>query len=107
MSKGGFITEMLASKHAMTDVGFLWRYMYYMYVALPLLVAYFLVYQYCFVVLLDYIKRILGLPVGDMLHRSWMDFAGVVAINLGVVLALFHFKILPVLFVPVRVLTSV
>ena len=107
MAKGGFVTEMLASKHAVSDVGFLWRYMYYMYVALPLLVVYFLIYQYCFVLILDYAKGVFGLPVGGMLSRSWTDFAGVLAINLAVVLALYHFKILPVLFVPVRMLTSV
>ena len=107
MPSGGFINEMLASKHAKTDLGFLWRYLYYMYVAFPLLIVYFLVYQYCFLSIVDFIKGALGLQVGDMMSRSWVDFALVMGVNLGVVVMLYHFKVLPVLFVPVHYLTRV
>jgi hypothetical protein len=107
MSSGGFINEMLASKHAKTNIGFLWRYLYYMYIAFPLLIIYFLIYQYCFLTIVDFIKGVFGLPVGDMSSRSLLDFGLVLGVNLGVVVLLYHFKILPVLFVPVNYLTRV
>jgi hypothetical protein len=108
MAKGGFLVEMLASNKATTDMSFLWRFLYYTYVALPLLVAYFLVYLAAMNVLVGYVKGLMGMVVpsgmGDF-SPSGVLFS--LLASIGVSVALFHFKILPILFIPVRLLISV
>jgi hypothetical protein len=108
MAKGGFLVEMLASRHATTDTSFLWRFLYYTYVALPLLVVYFLVYLAVMNFMVSYVKGLLGMVVpsglGDFSPSGLL--LSVVA-SMGVAVLLFHFKVLPYLFVPVKLLTSV
>ena len=108
MAKGGFVLEMMASKNAVTDLGYLWRLLYYMYVALPLLVLYFIVYSLALAYLLNYIKSLVGLNVNaDVKTMSWQEWAMAVGFGLLFSVVLFHFRILPILFVPVRLLTMV
>ena len=108
MAKGGFLVEMLASKHATTDMSFLWRFLYYTYIALPLLVVYFLVYLAVMGVLVRYVKGLLGMVVPSSLSDlTPSDVLLSVLASMGVAVALFHFKVLPYLFVPVKLLTSV
>jgi hypothetical protein len=108
MAKGGFLSEMLASKHAGSDTEFLWRYLYYMYVGLPLLVVYFLAYQTVCVVIVSSLQRMLGLSMptsfGEISTLHWLALVGV---NLAFVVSLYHFKVLRYVFAPVRMITSV
>jgi hypothetical protein len=108
MTKGGFLVEMLASNKATNNVNFLWRFLYYTYVALPLLVLYFLVYLAAMNVLVGYVKGLMGMVVpsglGDF-SPSGVLFS--LLASIGVSVALFHFKVLPILFIPVKLLTSV
>jgi hypothetical protein len=108
MSKGGFLTEMLASRQASSDYGFLWRYVYYMYVGLPLLVTYFLLYQAVCLFIVSKVEGLFGLnEITSPYQMKWTHWVGLMAINLGFVVALYHFKVLPILFVPVKYITSV
>ena len=108
MSKGGFLVEMLASNKATNNMSFLWRFLYYTYVALPLLVMYFLLYLAAMNVVVGYVKGLLGMVVpsglGDF-SPSGVLFSLIASI--GVAVALFHFRILPILFIPVNLLISV
>jgi hypothetical protein len=108
MAKGGFLVEMLASKHATTDMSFLWRFLYYTYIALPLLVVYFVLYLAAMGVVVSYVKGLLGMAVPSSLGSlSPSDIVISVAASVGVAVALFHFGVLPYLFVPVKLLISV
>jgi hypothetical protein len=108
MAKGGFLAEMLASKNATTDMSFLWRFLYYTYVALPLLVAYFLLYLAAMGVVVRYVKGLLGMAVPTSLDSIGLsDVLISLLASVGVAVALFHFKILPILVVPVKLLISV
>lgn len=108
MAKGGFLVEMLASKHATTDMSFLWRFLYYTYIALPLLVVYFLLYLSVMGVLVSYVRGLLGMAVPSSLGSlTPSDVVISVAASVGVAVALFHFGVLPYLFVPVKLLISV
>lgn len=108
MARGGFLTEMMASKHATSDTGFLWRYLYYMYVGLPLLVVYFLLYQAVCFFITNKLQSVFGLnEVHSPDQMTWLQWVLFVSINLGFVVALYHFKVLPKLFVPVKYITSI
>jgi hypothetical protein len=107
MARGGFLVEMLASKNASTDISFLWRFLYYTYIALPLLVVYFLVYLAVMAYLVTSVKRLLGMVVPSSLtHLSPSDVVTSVLASMAVAVTLFHFGVLPYLFVPVKLLTS-
>jgi hypothetical protein len=107
MSKGGFLNEMLASKHATSNTGFLWRYLYYMYVGLPVLVVYYGLYLYVTSMVLSAIEEVLGLRSGLFSTMPAAKWVLLVVLNLGFTVALYHFKLLPYLFAPVRFITSV
>lgn len=108
MAKGGFLVEMLASKNASTDLGYLWRVLYYMYVALPLLVLYFILYSVALKYLLDYLKSLVGIsPPLPSFHMTLQEWAQTVGFGMLFSVLLFHFRILPILFIPVQILTSV
>jgi len=108
MPKGGFLSEMLASKNAHSDVSFLWRYLYYMYIGIPLLVIYFLLYQAVCVMVVGSVQSLLGLSVPHGFSDiSLLHLLALAAVNLGFIVALYHFKILPYLFVPVKMVISV
>jgi hypothetical protein len=108
MAKGGFLVEMLASKNATTDMSFLWRFLYYTYVALPLLVVYLMVYLAVMSYVVSYVKGLLGMTVPSSLAQLGpSDVIGTVLTSMGVAVVLFHFRVLPYLFVPVKLLISV
>jgi hypothetical protein len=109
MTKGGFLNEMLASKHATSNTGFLWRYLYYMYVGLPVLVVYYGLYLYVTSMIVSAIEELLGLRSSSGLFSTMPSARWIllVLVNLGFTVALYHFKLLPFLFAPVRFITSV
>ena len=108
MAKGGFLVEMLASKNASTDLGYLWRFLYYMYIALPLLVMYFVLYSVALAYLLNYLRSLVGIsPTTSAMTMTWQEWAQTVAFGVLLSVVLFHFRILPILFVPVHILTNV
>ena len=99
---------MLASKNAATDLGYLWRFLYYMYIALPLLVLYFVLYSVALAYLLNYLRSLVGLSATtDVKTMTWQEWAQTVGFGMLFSVALFHFRILPILFVPVHILTNV
>lgn len=106
MAKGGFVLEMLSSRHATTDLGYLWRVLYYTYVALPLLVLYFALYSAAMAFVLGSIKGLFGMKtdLSTMSPQDWMISAGM---GLLFSVVLFHFRILPLLFIPVNLILSV
>jgi hypothetical protein len=109
MSKGGFLVEMLASKRATTDMSYLWRFLYYSYIALPLLVIYFVLYLTVIGAIVSYVRRLFGV-VATSASPFDLSPSGLVislAASIGVSVALFHFGVLPYVFVPVKLLTSV
>ena len=108
MTKGGFLVEMLASKNATTDTSFLWRFLYYTYIALPLLVVYFLLYLTAMGFVVRYVKGLLGMvvPTGIQDVTPFDVLLSVVA-SMGVAVVLFHFRVLPIVFLPVKLLISV
>lgn len=106
MTKGGFLAEMLASKHAAgSDTKFLWRYLYYIYIGLPLLVSYYFIYVYVIGLITETAYSLLG--IGRLSRYSLLHLGLTIALSLGVAVALFHFHLLPVLFAPVKLITSV
>jgi len=122
MAKGGFLMEMLASKNATTDLGFLWRFYYYSLVGVPLLIIYYMLYMLLMIYITSGLKRALGLTLIDLQLTSlddltsmssqlsaisWPDYLLSVAISLTVPLALYHFNLLPILLAPVKLITSV
>ena len=110
MAKGGFILEMLASKHATSDVGFLWRFLYYTYIAFPLLIVYYLIYLMIVSRLVRMVLDLLGIGQPgwhNMFMPSTTDMVLTVLASIGVTVALYHFKVLPYLFAPVNMLISV
>ena len=108
MAKGGFLVEMLASKNASTDLGYLWRFLYYMYIALPLLVLYFVLYSVALSYLLNYLRSLVGIsPTTGVTTMTWQEWAQTVGFGMLFSVALFHFRILPLLFIPVHILTNV
>jgi hypothetical protein len=108
MPKGGFLVEMLSSNHATTDMSFLWRFLYYTYIALPLLVVYLMMYLAAMSYVVSYVKGLLGMAVPSSLSQFGpSDVIGTVLTSMGVAVVLFHFKLLSYLFIPVKVLISV
>jgi hypothetical protein len=108
MAKGGFLVEMLASKNASTDLGYLWRFLYYMYVALPLLVLYFILYSVALAYLLNYLRSLVGISqTTGVTNMTWQEWAQTVGFGMLFSVLLFHFRVLPILFIPVQILTSV
>jgi hypothetical protein len=108
MSKGGFVLEMMASKHATNSYNFLWRYLYYMYIGLPLLVVYFILFQVTCAYVVLYVQDMLGLKRPNSFEEiSTLNWIGLAAVNLGFIVALYHFRILPILLIPVHIIMSI
>jgi hypothetical protein len=109
MAKGGFMLELLASKHAVSDVDFIWRYLYYMYIAFPLLAVYLVIYSLIIGVIFAGLYKMLGLTLPttvtfDIKSEQYLQYVG---LHLLISVALFHFGLLPYLLYPVKVLLSV
>jgi hypothetical protein len=108
MAKGGFLLEMMASKNATNSTNFLWRYLYYMYIGLPLLVVYFILFQVgCAYIVLE-IQDMLGLKRPNSFEEiTTLNWIALAVVNLGFTVALYHFRVLPILFIPVHIILSV
>jgi hypothetical protein len=106
MTQGGFLAEMLASRRAKgSDTTYLWHYLYYIYVGLPLLSMYWVL----FALALSYVTKMLYdlTGLGRLDPYSTLHLFLTVALSVGVSVALFHFKLIPTLLVPVKLITSV
>jgi len=104
MAKGGFLAEMLASRNATSDSKYLWHYLYYIYIGIPLLFTYWGIYLYVWYTIVGMLYKALGL---EKLRTPWLHTLLTVALSLGFTTALYHYKVLPYLFVPVKMITSV
>jgi len=106
MTEGGFLVEMLASRRAgKSDIKYLWHYLYYIYIGLPLLIVYWVVYLFFSGLIIDTLYSVFGL--GQLKRYGWLHLVLAVGLSLGFSVALFHFKLLPYVFAPVKLITSV
>jgi hypothetical protein len=128
MSKGGFLSALLAQRHSLSTTGFAWRSLYYIYIGIPLLGLYYIVFHAVLGVLTwpiltlagrgfaaDYQERAQaawarGLETGDfsvivsmMFTESWL----IAGLKFAIVVAMYHFGFLDVLLRPVYYITSV
>lgn len=79
-----------------------------MYVALPLLVLYFILYSVALAYLLNYLRSLVGISqTTGVTNMTWQEWAQTVGFGMLFSVALFHFRVLPILFIPVQILTSV
>ena len=106
MTQGGFLAEMLAARKARgDDTRFLWHYLYYIYIGLPLLVSYYFLYLYVIGFVTETLYGLLG--IGRLSRYSLLHLGLTVGLSLAIAVSLFHFKLLPKLFYPVKLITSV
>ena len=110
MSKGGFLAEMLASKTAKSDVGYLTKVLYYAYIALPLALFY---WTFVTVLLMLPLVMVVDLVMGKTVGTTLKDFmnsgtytTALVTIGMSALLSviLYHTGFLRTLLVPVRML---
>lgn len=123
MAKGGFLSALLAERHSSSTTGFAWRSLYYIYIGIPLLMLYYLVFHVLLSVLIFPVMSLVGVAVPSIRERvqeaamrgdvqtlvmiimaeSWLvGFA-----KLGLVVLLYHFDMLDFLLQPVYFITKV
>jgi hypothetical protein len=106
MTNGGFLAEMLASRRAKgSDSTYLWHYLYYIYIGLPLLSMYWIVFALAMSQVTKMLYDLVG--VGRLDPYSTLHLLLTVGLSVGVSVALFHFKLIPTLLIPVKLITSV
>jgi hypothetical protein len=57
MSKGGFVSALLAQRNSSSAYGFAWRSLYYVWLGIPLLILYYVVFWYVFNTLVSPIEQ--------------------------------------------------
>ena len=124
MAKGGFLSALLAERHSSSTTGFAWRSLYYIYIGIPLLALYYVVFHVILSILVVPVMTLLGFGVssdyqqrvqsalerGDfqelarmVMAESWvLGFA-----KLGLVVVMYHFGALDLLLQPVYYITKV
>ena len=124
MAKGGFLSALLAERHSSSTTGFAWRSLYYIYIGIPLLALYYVVFHAILSILVVPVMTLLGFGVssdyqqrvqsalerGDfqelarmVMAESWvLGFA-----KLGLVVVMYHFGALDLLLQPVYYITKV
>lgn len=127
MAKGGFLSALLAERHSSSTSGFAWRSLYYIYIGIPLLALYYIVFHVLLSVLLLPVMTLLGFGTSpdfqqrlqDALTKASMgdisDLASLVAkeswvvgfAKLALVVAMYHFGVLDFLLQPVYFITKV
>jgi hypothetical protein len=123
MSKGGFLSALLAERHSSSTTGFAWRSLYYICIGIPLLVVYYIVFHTILTLLIlpvanmygfathTYRLRVLSAAAaGDfqelarlLIAETWV----LGAVKLVLVVLLYHFGALDVLLEPVYFITKV
>jgi hypothetical protein len=124
MAKGGFLSALLAERHSSSTTGFAWRSLYYIYIGIPLLVLYYIVFHVLLSVLLIPVMTLLGFGMNpDYQQRvqeavNRLDAAALAQITMGeswalgvaklaLVVAMYHFGVLDFLLQPVYFITKV
>jgi len=124
MAKGGFLSALLAERNSSSTSGFAWRSLYYIYIGIPLLALYYIIFHVILSVLLIPVMTMLGFGVssdyqqrvqsalerGDFqeLARMVMAESWVLGIaKLVLVVAMYHFGVLDFLLQPVYYITKV
>lgn len=124
MAKGGFLSALLAERNSSSTTGFAWRSLYYIYIGIPLLALYYVVFHVILSILVVPVMTLLGFGVssdyqqrvqsalerGDfqelarmVMAESWvLGFA-----KLGLVVVMYHFGALDLLLQPVYYITKV
>ena len=124
MAKGGFLSALLAERHSSSTTDFAWRSLYYIYIGIPLLALYYVVFHVILSILVVPVMTLLGFGVssdyqqrvqsalerGDfqelariVMAESWvLGFA-----KLGLVVVMYHFGALDLLLQPVYYITKV
>jgi hypothetical protein len=124
MAKGGFLSALLAERHSSSTTGFAWRSLYYIYIGIPLLALYYVVFHVLLSLLLVPVMTLAGFGTspgyqervqaaamrGDIQELASLTMAeswvlGVA--KLGLVVALYHFGVLDFLLQPVYFITKV
>ena len=124
MAKGGFLSALLAERHSSSTTGFAWRSLYYIYIGIPLLALYYVVFHVILSILVvpvmtlagfgtspDYQERVRSAAMrGDIQELASLTMAeswvlGVA--KLGLVVVLYHFGALDFLLQPVYFITKV
>jgi hypothetical protein len=124
MAKGGFLSALLAERNSTSTTGFALRSLYYIYIGIPLLVVYYVIFHCVLSLLVLPIMTMLGFGVTPnfreriltaamdgkyqdllllMLSESWLT--GV--FKLVLVVILYHFGALDFLLQPVYFITKV
>lgn len=109
MAKGGFLAEMLASKNTSTDTGFLLKFIYYAYFAIPIATAYWFFLTSVLVGLaIMAIAPMLGFLVSSDVLESNRAISASIAfiISILVTTLLYHLGLLPTLLAPVKMLLN-
>jgi hypothetical protein len=57
MAKGGFLSALLAERNSSSAYGFAWRSLYYVWLGIPLLILYYVVFWYVFNTLVSPIEE--------------------------------------------------
>lgn len=124
MAKGGFLSALLAERHSSSTTGFAWRSLYYIYIGIPLLALYYVVFHVILSILVVPVMTLLGVGVSSdyqqrvqsalerggfqelarmVMAESWvLGFA-----KLGLVVVMYHFGVLDFLLQPVYYITKV
>jgi hypothetical protein len=131
MAKGGFLSALLAERHSSSTTGFAWRSLYYIYIGIPLLALYYVVFHVILTIIVLPVMTLLGF--GNYSERLnniyeklyYFDFYGVEAhtldlmllifkeswvlgfAKLGLVVVMYHFGALDLLLQPVYYITKV
>uniref|UniRef100_A0A6C0B1Z2 Uncharacterized protein n=1 Tax=viral metagenome TaxID=1070528 RepID=A0A6C0B1Z2_9ZZZZ len=124
MAKGGFLSALLAERNSSSTTGFAWRSLYYIYIGIPLLALYYVVFHVILSILVVPVMTLLGFGVSSdyqqrvqsALERSdFQELARMVMAEswvlgfakLGLVVVMYHFGALDLLLQPVYYITKV
>jgi hypothetical protein len=134
MAKGGFLSSILAERHSSSTSGFAWRSLYYIYIGIPLLLVYYVIFHGLLTFLVQPLMTLLGFGFqsnySERLQQIYiklftLDFNGAEAdtldlmllifkeswvlgfVKLGLVVAMYHLGALDYLLAPVYYITKV
>jgi len=135
MAKGGFLSALLAERHSSSTTGFALRSLYYIYIGIPLLLWYYVIFHGLLTILVDPLMTILGFGFfqSNYLERLQQIYNKVVTfdlkgadantrdlvllifkeswvlgfVKLGLVVVMYHFGALDLLLQPVYYITKV
>lgn len=112
MTKGGFLAEVLASRKSTSDVGYLSKFLYYAYIAIPLATIYWAFITGILLLLIFGIIRVVFPEFSDKLLNFEDDYpiAGrVIVVGLTAMISVmyYHLGLLGTLLVPVKMLLNI